>query len=176
LPTKTTLIFKHDADKTTTRQIARALEKMLSTLQAGVSSTQALLLPDSMSTTSYATFQRTSLHEVSEEEAGSMKPLLESSERTNPMLEHPEPEGIGLYERKCILVDREIDAMAMGRYQWCLWALCGLGYMVDLTWAQALGLVLSPMQQELGFRDDQTGMLSTAFSIGLTAGMSGQSM
>jgi MFS family permease len=79
-------------------------------------------------------------------------------------------EGTTLYDKKCILVNREIDAMGMGRYQWSLWALCGLGYLIDLMWAQAFGLVLSPMQQELGFGDDQTGNLSTAFSAGLTAG------
>jgi MFS family permease len=79
-------------------------------------------------------------------------------------------EGSSLYDKKCILINREIDAMGMGRYQWSLWALCGFGYMIDLMWAQAFGLVLSPMQQELGFGDDQTGNLSTAFSAGLTAG------
>jgi MFS family permease len=79
-------------------------------------------------------------------------------------------EGTSLYEKKCVLINREIDEMGMGRYQWCLWSLCGLGYMIDLMWAQAFGLVLSPMQQELGFGTDQTGNLSTAFSAGLTAG------
>ncbi|KAF1838064.1 MFS general substrate transporter [Decorospora gaudefroyi] len=75
-----------------------------------------------------------------------------------------------LYERKCLLINREIDLMGMGRYQWSIWALCGFGYMIDLMWAQAFGLVLSPIQQELGFGADKTGKLSTAFSIGLTAG------
>lgn len=75
-----------------------------------------------------------------------------------------------LYDRKCALINAEIEAQGMGRYQWYLWALCGLGYMIDLLWAQAFGLVLSPMQQELGFGDDRTGNLSTAFSSGLTAG------
>jgi len=79
-------------------------------------------------------------------------------------------EGLSLYEKKCILIDREIDLMGMGRYQWSIWTLCGLGYLIDLMWAQAFGLVLSPMQQELGFGPNQTGKLSTAFSVGLTAG------
>jgi MFS family permease len=74
------------------------------------------------------------------------------------------------YERKCDLVDQEIENLGMGKYQWHLWSLCGLGYMIDLLWAQAFGLVLSPMQQELGFGDDETGNLSTAFSAGLTVG------
>jgi MFS family permease len=93
-----------------------------------------------------------------------------SSDQSNPLASKLGDEGETLYDRKCILINREIDAMGMGRYQWCLWALCGFGYMIDLMWAQAFGLVLSPMQQELGFGDGQTGNLSTAFSAGLTAG------
>lgn len=60
--------------------------------------------------------------------------------------------------------------MGMGRYQWSIWVLCGFGYLIDLMWAQAFGLILSPLQQEMGFGPDQTGKLSTAFSVGLTTG------
>lgn len=55
------------------------------------------------------------------------------------------------YERKCALINREIDSHGMGRYQWKIWILCGFGYLVDLLWAQAFGLVLKPIQQEFGF-------------------------
>ncbi|KAI1754743.1 MFS general substrate transporter [Xylaria castorea] len=78
--------------------------------------------------------------------------------------------GITLYEKKCLLIDREIDAMGMGRYQWTVWGLCGFGYLIDLLWAQAFGLALSPLQQEFGFGSGQTGNISVAFSAGLTAG------
>ena len=61
-----------------------------------------------------------------------------------------ELEGLTLYEKKCVLVNREIDSMGMGRYQWCLWGLCGFGYLLDLLWAQAFGLVLGPLGNELG--------------------------
>lgn len=40
--------------------------------------------------------------------------------------------------------------MGMGRYQWCIFFLCGFGYFLDLCWAQAFGLVGSAIQQELG--------------------------
>lgn len=79
-------------------------------------------------------------------------------------------EGLTLYEKKCRLVNREIDRQGMGRYQWYIWILCGLGYFLDLLWAQAFGLVLSPVQQEMGFRDSQSGNISTSFNAGLTAG------
>jgi MFS family permease len=96
---------------------------------------------------------------------------IEGAERSSSLAEELEgEEAISLYDKKCLLINREIDRMGMGRYQWSIWALCGLGYLIDLMWAQAFGLVMSPMQQELGFGADQTGKLSTAFSVGLTAG------
>lgn len=60
-------------------------------------------------------------------------------------------DGLSLYEKKCILINREIDSHGMGRYQWYIWSLCGFGYLLDLLWAQAFGLVLGPIQQEFGF-------------------------
>lgn len=62
-----------------------------------------------------------------------------------------ELEGLTLYEKKCVLINREIDNNGFGKYQWYIWGLCGLGYFIDLIWAQAFGLILSPLQQELGF-------------------------
>lgn len=79
-------------------------------------------------------------------------------------------ERLSLNERKCALVDRELDAQGMGRYQWYVWCLCGFGYLLDLLWAQAFGLVLGPLQQELGFTNRQSGNISTSFNAGLTAG------
>lgn len=51
-----------------------------------------------------------------------------------------------------------------------IWWLCGFGYLLDLMWAQAFGLVLGPVQQEFGFADSSQGEISTAFSAGLCAG------
>ncbi|KAL1587060.1 hypothetical protein WHR41_04021 [Cladosporium halotolerans] len=81
-----------------------------------------------------------------------------------------ELEGLSLFEKKCVLINNEIDRNGFGRYQWYIWGLCGLGYFIDLIWAQAFGLILSPLQQELGFPGDQSGNISVAFSSGLTAG------
>ncbi|GKU05895.1 unnamed protein product [Fusarium langsethiae] len=79
-------------------------------------------------------------------------------------------EGLSLYEKKCVLINREIDRQGMGKYQWYIWSLCGFGYLLDLLWAQAFGLVLGPLQQELGFGDNESGNISTSFNAGLTAG------
>ncbi|EHL02422.1 putative Uncharacterized MFS-type transporter PB1E7.08c [Glarea lozoyensis 74030] len=74
------------------------------------------------------------------------------------------------YQRKARLITLEMDKMGMGRYQWYIWSLCGLGYFLDLLWAQAFGLIASPLQRELGFSDAQLANVFTAFSSGLTAG------
>ena len=79
-------------------------------------------------------------------------------------------EGLSLYEKKCVLINREIDRQGMGKYQWYIWSLCGFGYLLDLLWAQAFGLVLGPLKQEMGFGDDESGNISTSFNAGLTAG------
>ncbi|KAH7063437.1 major facilitator superfamily domain-containing protein, partial [Macrophomina phaseolina] len=90
--------------------------------------------------------------------------------RSASLTEALHAEGLSLFEKKCILINREIDAMGMGRYQWYVWGLCGFGYFLDLLWANAFGLVLGPVQQEFGFGNDQSGNISTSFSAGLTAG------
>jgi len=69
-------------------------------------------------------------------------------------------EGMTVYEKKCVLINREIDNNGMGRYQWYIWCLCGFGYLLDLLWAQAFGLVLGPLEQELGFAGNQSGNIS----------------
>lgn len=81
-----------------------------------------------------------------------------------------ELEGLTPFEKKAQIVNRELDSMGMGRYQWMIFALCGFGYMLDLLWAQAFGLVVAPLQQELGFSDGEVGNISSAFAAGLTAG------
>jgi MFS family permease len=92
--------------------------------------------------------------------------------------------------------------MGMGRYQWCIFFLCGFGeyliqapgaeymelmkgYFLDLCWAQAFGLVATPLSNELGIpgqsihsrralelihSEGRIGDLSTAFNTGLTIG------
>ncbi|SCZ95990.1 BZ3500_MvSof-1268-A1-R1_Chr8-1g09930 [Microbotryum saponariae] len=94
-------------------------------------------------------------------------------------------------ERKSLLINRELDAMGLGRYQKCIWLLCGFGYMLDLLWAQASGLIATPLYQELkafasvdrpfthllsGVATDTIVLdglcanIFTAFSAGLTVG------
>ncbi|KAF2170409.1 hypothetical protein M409DRAFT_19231 [Zasmidium cellare ATCC 36951] len=79
-------------------------------------------------------------------------------------------EDLTLFEKKCLLINRETDGNGMGKYQWYVWFLCGFGYLLDLLWAQAFGLILQSLEQELGFSGNESGNISVAFSAGLTAG------
>jgi len=64
----------------------------------------------------------------------------------------PALQGLTLYEKKAVLVNRELDAQGMGRYQWSIFLLCGFGYFLDLLWAQAFGLIIIPMQVGKSFQ------------------------
>ncbi|KAF2480307.1 major facilitator superfamily domain-containing protein [Neohortaea acidophila] len=102
-------------------------------------------------------------------EGGSDREISPTDDRTQSTTEIYGLEGT-LFEKKCALINAEVDDMAMGKYQWYLWVLCGFGYFLDLLWAEAFGLVLSPLQQEFGFASDKTSNISVCFSAGLTAG------
>lgn len=82
----------------------------------------------------------------------------------------PSYDGLTLYEKKSLIVNRHLDRMGMGRYQWCLYFLCGGGYLLDLMWAQIVALAAPSIQQELGISDDRYEAIFVAFSIGLTIG------
>ena len=34
----------------------------------------------------------------------------------------------------------ELGKFGFGKYQKCIWVLCGFGYFLDLAWAQGVGL------------------------------------
>ena len=66
-------------------------------------------------------------------------------------LADPVEQGLSLYEKKAVLVNRELDSHGMGKYQWYIFFLCGFGYLIDLLYAQAFGLIEPAIQQEFGF-------------------------
>ena len=81
-------------------------------------------------------------------------PAEEPTTLTNSRRRHegdPEMEGLILYEKKALLVNRELNSHGMGKYQWYIFFLCGFGYLIDLLYAQAFGLVEPAIQQEFGF-------------------------
>ncbi|KAL8903965.1 MAG: hypothetical protein Q9207_003580 [Kuettlingeria erythrocarpa] len=88
----------------------------------------------------------------------------------NGIVNNPDMDGLTLYEKKALLVNRELDSHGMGKYQWCIFFLCGMGYMIDLLYAQAFGLIAPALQQELGFSTPALGNIFSSFNAGLCAG------
>ncbi|KAJ5618763.1 hypothetical protein N7510_002747 [Penicillium lagena] len=78
-----------------------------------------------------------------------------------------------LFERKAALVNSEIDKFGFGKYQLCLWILCGLGYFTDLAWAQGVGLMATAVFQEMGVPADKQGLIFTCSNAGLAIGAFG---
>lgn len=99
---------------------------------------------------------RNSIHSAMEsnKEINSSDVLEKETSPVDPLNYHngdSEMEGLTLYEKKALLVNRELDSHGMGKYQWYIFFLCGFGYLVDLLYAQAFGLVEPAIQQEFGF-------------------------
>jgi hypothetical protein len=59
---------------------------------------------------------------------------------------------LNVFEKKAALINVEIDKFGMGRYQICIWFLCGFGYFLDLAWAQGVGLIVTSIYQEVSVR------------------------
>lgn len=81
---------------------------------------------------------------ASEVEAGHSekhKPEEHGDESSGVIAESAPIDERTIFERKAALVNDEIDKFGFGKYQWCIWMLCGLGYFADLAWAQGVGLM-----------------------------------
>lgn len=66
---------------------------------------------------------------------------------------------------------REIDKFGFGKYQWCIWLLCGFGYFLDLAWAQGVGLLATAIFQEMNVPADKQGLIFTCSNAGLAYGL-----
>jgi MFS family permease len=58
----------------------------------------------------------------------------------------------------------------MGRYQICIWFLCGFGYFLDLAWSQGVGLIATAVYQEMDVPDARTGDIWSLANAGLAVG------
>ena len=77
------------------------------------------------------------------------------------------------FEKKAALINAELDKFGMGRYQTCIWFLCGFGYFLDLAWAQGVGLIASAVLQEMNVPDKDAGLIFTCSNAGLAIGALG---
>ncbi|EMD69671.1 hypothetical protein GGP41_001189 [Bipolaris sorokiniana] len=77
---------------------------------------------------------------------------------------------LNVFEKKAALINVEIDKFGMGRYQICIWFLCGFGYFLDLAWAQGVGLIVTSIYQEMDVPAAQQGNIFSIANAGLAVG------
>ncbi|OBZ68970.1 putative MFS-type transporter PB1E7.08c [Grifola frondosa] len=70
-------------------------------------------------------------------------------------------------------LDKTIDRIGMGSYQWILLSLCGFGWMADNMWLQAVAIALPRVQQHFAVRDSYIGTLSSSMFGGMMLGAIG---
>lgn len=74
------------------------------------------------------------------------------------------------FEKKAALINAEMDKFGLGRYQICIWFLCGFGYFLDLAWAQGVGLIASAIYQEMDVPASHAGNIWALANAGLAVG------
>lgn len=67
-------------------------------------------------------------------------------------------------------LERTIDAIGMGRYQYAVLVLSGLGWAADNMWLQGVAISLPRIQDEWGVRDRWVGLVSSSTFAGMMIG------
>ncbi|KAK4054741.1 hypothetical protein OIV83_000665 [Microbotryomycetes sp. JL201] len=103
------------------------------------------------------------------------KPAGQADELERSLTRDTVSSSLTLDQAKAALVEQALNdtgygPLGLGRYQWCIFFLCGFGYFLDLLWAQAFGLILGPLARELNVPTENQGDIFTAFSTGLCVG------
>ncbi|MCJ1311079.1 hypothetical protein MMC25_004749 [Agyrium rufum] len=76
------------------------------------------------------------------------------------------------YDRKSKVINKAIQDIGMGRYQWELFVLCGFGWLADNLWLQGLALTLPQLTLEFGPSATQVRYTTCATFVGLCVGAS----
>lgn len=70
-------------------------------------------------------------------------------------------------------LDRTIDRIGMGSYQWILLSLCGFGWLADNMWIQAVAIILPRVQVHYSVPDSYLGAVSSSMFAGMMVGAVG---
>ncbi|KAF2501459.1 MFS general substrate transporter [Lophium mytilinum] len=81
-----------------------------------------------------------------------------------------QPGSSSVYERKVAVVNRAMLDLGMGKYQWMVFGLSGLGWFMDVYWKQAINLIGPFVKEEFGI--DQIAFLNVAKYAGSLVGLS----
>ncbi|KAJ6021877.1 Major facilitator superfamily domain general substrate transporter [Penicillium herquei] len=77
-----------------------------------------------------------------------------------------------VYDRKAMVINRALQDIGMGRYQWQLFFLCGFGWMADNLWLQGVALTLTPIAYEFDISTSWVRFSTCALFLGLCIGAS----
>ncbi|TKY90420.1 hypothetical protein EX895_000418 [Sporisorium graminicola] len=67
-------------------------------------------------------------------------------------------------------LDRTMDRIGMGRYQWTVLILSGLGWAADNMWIQAIAIILPHIQRYFALSDGIVGLASSSIFVGMFVG------
>ncbi|KAK3325896.1 major facilitator superfamily domain-containing protein [Apodospora peruviana] len=74
------------------------------------------------------------------------------------------------YEMKSKLINKAIQDIGMGRYNWQLFVLCGFGWFADNLWMQGVSLTLPSLSAEFGVSEKSVRYTTSALFVGLCFG------
>ncbi|KAI0858624.1 sugar transporter [Xylaria cubensis] len=74
------------------------------------------------------------------------------------------------YELKSKLINKAIQDIGMGRYNWQLFILCGFGWFADNLWMQGVSLTLPSLSAEFGVTEKQVRYTTSSLYLGLSIG------
>ncbi|EPQ58015.1 MFS general substrate transporter [Gloeophyllum trabeum ATCC 11539] len=76
------------------------------------------------------------------------------------------------YDRKSKLINKAIQDIGMGRYQYELFCLCGFGWAADNLWLQGVALCLPQLSADFGINSNTVRYTTCALFVGLCIGAS----
>lgn len=76
------------------------------------------------------------------------------------------------YDRKSKVINKALTDIGMGKYQWCLFTLCGFGWMADNLWLQGVALTLPSLSKEFGITETLARYTTLSLFLGLCIGAS----
>lgn len=74
------------------------------------------------------------------------------------------------YDRKSKVINRAIQDIGMGSYQWKLFVLCGFGWLADNLWLQGVALTLPSLSSEFGVSSTNVRFTTLSLFTGLCIG------
>ncbi|KAH6845141.1 major facilitator superfamily domain-containing protein [Chaetomium sp. MPI-CAGE-AT-0009] len=74
------------------------------------------------------------------------------------------------YEMRSKLINKAIQDIGMGRYNWQLFVLCGFGWFADNLWMQGVSLTLPSLSAEFGISEKSVRYTTSSVFLGLCFG------